>query len=163
MSDDPALNLEAAQLVDHSMLFHLGTLVPSKYMLLDNVSQIYALHNNSSQLWTKPASPWKGSREKFQKLTTLDFTILSTYHAVCFQRTSTDIMNLILYVSHDRKPETTWLFLTSWFFFFFLMLCVSSCFSPNSPLSLNCSIIYTLTSRICDLSSAKPLFLKSLL
>lgn len=48
-------------------------------------------------------------------------------------------------------------------FFFFLMLCVSSCFSPNSPLSLNCSIVSTLTSRICDLSSAKPLFLKSLL
>lgn len=35
--------------------------------------------------------------------------------------------------------------------------------SPNSPLSLNCWIFSTLTSGVCDLSLAKPLFLKSLL
>ena len=105
---------------------------------------------------------WKGSREKFQKLTTLDFTILSltvlsasTWPALISSWT----LSFLSVMTRSLKQLGYSLLLGSFYSNALRILFVS----PNCPLSLNCWIFSTLTSGVCDLSSAKPLFLKSLL
>ena len=105
---------------------------------------------------------WKGSREKFQKLTTLDFTILSltvlsasTWPALISSWT----LSFLSVMTRSLKQLGYSLPPGSFYSNALRILFVS----PNCPLSLNCWIFSTLTSGVCDLSSAKPLFLKSLL